>query len=466
MKRRNIKKCIFIMSIIVTVLVAGCGKKDAPANEESSAEDIAMDEADDSAEDVAEETSSDDSSTETDLTNVEGTQYIYYKDYMSGHMGIDLENGEPVSSEMGNTYDFNTDNLGYYTNGYVGFYFYQVQGDKIATDLFLYDYMVGSIFTVDVMDTNQFSFVYSSGTTDAYADADGVMATGDMTETSITIENDRFNIDSTVKVGDVFNSITQGNHIYLYNVEQGHTGEFSLYDFICLGTYVKQDMDFIESELKVTNWYDPLIGGEYNNCYYENNQPEGDRMSKEQSPKYVKYIPNNGYYVYTEDPDRDPGKDNDFILAEVVTNDQELNSMWSSISIKIRAYKWIDDIGMYAYASFTEGVDSGTLERGLFSNFNYELNEYELVGTVDGDGLITNEVNEDGSRPKARIRMTVNNDGTLTFSGEQDRVSMIWTNPDINTIDYSMGEEGKVFRPIEASVIDSLGLDNNTGYGL
>lgn len=446
--KRRIMSIILITMMVLSLTACGKSKEEKETSKEATEETVTEEETPESVEETTKE------------EQEEYKQPVTYKEYVMEAMNIDLDNIEPVS-ESGNTYDFNTELLGYYTNGYIGFNFYQVQGDKIATDLFIYDYYMGSVFTNDVMDTNKFSFVYSQGMTDAYADADGVIATDNNTETSITIENDSFLIDSTVKVKDLFNSITQGNHIYLYYLEESFQGEKTPYDILVLGKYEKQDSSYID-ELKCTNYYDPLIGGEYSGSYYENNQPEGDRMSKEQSPKYVKYIPNSGYYVHTKDPEKDPGKDNPFMVVKVSTNDQDLDWCWASIRLDIRAYAWSDELDRWCVEPFP----INNLHHCVFSNFNYEINEWEYIESVN---IISNEVNEDGTKDIVKMTMSVNEDGSINLvGGQKDWNLRHITGLESDTLTYEYEdiplsmEEPTEFRAIDASIIEGLSLPENS----
>ena len=247
MQKRNIIKSIFVMSLIVTILLAGCGKEETPAKENPSAEETTSDDASEIKEEEPE--------VETETTDENYRQPVTYKDYLTEWMAIDYDNIEPVS-DAGNTYDFNTDNLGYYTNGYIGFDFYQVQGDVIATNIFVLDYMMGTCY-VDVMSPDTISFVYSQGVTEAYTDADGIIATGDATQTTIDLSAEEFIIDSTAKIGNTFSmNLYPDAQNYFYLYEDGDS-DTSVFDIMSIGLYQKQSDDYIDT-LKCINSYNPV----------------------------------------------------------------------------------------------------------------------------------------------------------------------------------------------------------------
>lgn len=476
MKKRNIIKSLFILSLIVTILVAGCGKKDVPANESSSAKETPSDDASEIEEEEPDEASSK-AESETEPADENYRQPVTYKDYMTEWMSIDYDSIEPIS-EAGNTYDFNTDNLGYYTNGYIGFNFYQVQGDKIATDVFILDYFMGSCFNVDVIDPDTISFVYSTGTTDSQVDADGhLFTTGDdLTESTINLSDGQFIIDSTVKLQDTIpSSITQDNNIYFWGIAKNFSSIYdnqTIYDEMSLGLYEKKDSSYIDN-LYCCNSYNPLIGSEYSGSYYENNQPVKDRLSQEQYPKYVKYIPQQGYYYWTESGN-EPSSDNteNLILAKVVTTDAEYSDCWASITAEISAYTHndvnkedmiddpADDFVTYSKSSFTGGSANNDLnsEYGLFSNFNYELNRWEQVGSTGNGALLTDgKVDENGKPVDNKVSFEVNEDGSITvYTNVVAKVINMYG--DLSTTEISIPKDGVILKPIDASVVESIGI--------
>lgn len=480
MKKRNIIKSLFILSLIVTILVAGCGKKDVPANESSSAEETPSDDASEIEEEEPDEASSKVES-ETEPADENYRQPVTYKDYMTEWMSIDYDSIEPVS-EAGNTYDFNTDNLGYYTNGYIGFDFYQVQGDVIATNIFVLDYMMGTCY-VDVMSPDTISFVYSQGVTEAYTDADGFISTGDMTESTIDLSAEEFIIDSTAKIGNTFSmNLYPDAQNYFYLYEDGDP-DTSVFDTMSIGLYQKQSVDYIDT-LKCINSYNPVSSPDM--CYYENNQPLKDRLSMEQYPVYVKAVPEPGYYYWTENGEEPSTENGNFILAKVDTANPALSNNWSGIAVDLIQYDYYPDSvhewkyegdnvvqtknegiwGTGWYNDAVNGDGSATTPTGAYINFNYELPEYNLIGVVDGTQfLTTNHVKDDSSTYDNKVSMTVNNDGTLTFVTNKEVV--ISHNDDKNTPDvsddeliqtsYSIGKDN-IFKPIDASKIEALGL--------
>lgn len=442
MQKRNIIKSIFVMSLIVTILLAGCGKEETPAKENPSAEETTSDDASEIKEEEPE--------VETETTDENYRQPVTYKDYLTEWMAIDYDNIEPVS-DAGNTYDFNTDNLGYYTNGYIGFDFYQVQGDVIATNIFVLDYMMGTCY-VDVMSPDAISFVYSQGVTEAYTDADGIIATGDATQTTIDLSAEEFIIDSTAKIGNTFS--------------------MNLYPDA-------QNLD----TLKCINSYNPVSSPDM--CYYENNQPIKDRLSMEQYPVYVKAVPEPGYYYWTKNGEEPSPENGNFVLAKVDTVNPELANNWSGIAVDLIQYDYYPDSvhewkyegdnivqtknegiwGMDWYNSVVVDA-SATTSTGAYINFNYELPEYNLIGVVNGSQFLTNNnVKDDSSTYDNKVSMTVNDDGTLTFITNKEVV--ISHNDDKNTpeIDddkliqtsYSIDKDN-IFKPIDASRIEALGL--------
>ena len=473
MQKRNIIKSIFVMSLIVTILLAGCGKEETPAKENPSAEETTSDDASEIKEEEPE--------VETETTDENYGQPVTYKDYMTEWMSIDYDSIEPVS-EAGNTYDFNTDNLGYYTNGYIGFDFYQVQGDVIATNIFVLDYMMGTCY-VDVMSPDTISFVYSQGVTDAYTDADGVFATGDATQTTIDLSAEEFIIDSTAKIGNTFSmNLYPDAQNYFYLYEDGDP-DTSVFDTMSVGLYQKQSDDYIET-LKCINSYNPVSSPDM--CYYENNQPIKDRLSMEQYPVYVKAVPEPGYYYWTENGEEPSTENGNFILAKVDTANPALSNNWSGIAVDLIQYDYYPDSvhewkyegdnivqtkneGIWGMGWYNSAVVSDvgvTTPTGAYINFNYELPEYNLIGVIDGSQfLTTNNVKDDSSTYDNKVSMTVNDDGTLSFTTNKEVV--ISHNDDKNTPEfdddelvrtsYSIGKDN-IFKPIDASKIEALGL--------
>ena len=462
MQKRNIIKSI----------LAGCGKEETPAKENPSAEETTSDDASEIKEEEPE--------VETETTDENYRQPVTYKDYLTEWMAIDYDNIEPVS-DAGNTYDFNTDNLGYYTNGYIGFDFYQVQGDVIATNIFVLDYMMGTCY-VDVMSPDTISFVYSQGVTEAYTDADGIIATGDATQTTIDLSAEEFIIDSTAKIGNTFSmNLYPDAQNYFYLYEDGDS-DTSVFDIMSIGLYQKQSDDYIDT-LKCINSYNPVSSPDM--CYYENNQPIKDRLSMEQYPVYVKAVPEPGYYYWTKNGEEPSTENGNFVLAKVDTVNPELANNWSGIAVDLIQYDYYPDSvhewkyegdnivqtknegiwGMDWYNSVVVDA-SATTSTGAYINFNYELPEYNLIGVVNGSQFLTNNnVKDDSSTYDNKVSMTVNDDGTLTFITNKEVV--ISHNDDKNTpeIDddeliqtsYSIDKDN-IFKPIDASRIEALGL--------
>ena len=81
-----------------------------------------------------------------------------WEDYAEQDIYVDFPKVEAVT-ESGNTYEFNEEYLGYYTNNYYGIHLKQIDGGTLITDLYFYDYYLTSVYAA-VMDQNTFNFEY------------------------------------------------------------------------------------------------------------------------------------------------------------------------------------------------------------------------------------------------------------------------------------------------------------------
>ena len=415
MKKRNLKKFIFVMSLIVTILVAGCGKSEntKQAKEETKVEEETTE---GQTEESPTEEDSEGEDTNGDSSKKSAGQAISYIEYKDEYSEIPFDEMEDVS-ENGNPYDFDTSLLGYYTNGYIGFNFYQVDGDFIKTDFFAFDYYVGS-GTVDVMSPTTVSFVYTAENTYGSVDTDGVFATTDTADTNIDLSSGSFTLNTTNQLGQwINNTMLQDTMALFYPSYQPEEG-VSCYSY-SLGKYDKKDDSYIKDSLKTINSY--IAGTE--GCYYENNQPKKDRMSMEQYPIYAKNVPEEGYYLYSYDGKNPTRAGADFVLAKVETTNENLQGCTQAIAVTLNSYHWFDEIGdgSWSMINWTDNNNSSSFNNrvGHFVNFNYEIPEYVYIGEVGGE-LQDNEADEQGYLFDYKITMIVNDDGTLSFKSNRE----------------------------------------------
>lgn len=319
-------------------------------------------------------------------------QTVYYKDWSEEYRGTSFED-LPKVSENGNEYSFDEKYLGYYTNGYVGLYFNQIDGSRVLVDVFLYDYFIG-MTTAEVMDENIISFVYESGMTESDVYSSGAYKSElNHFETNTVFEEDKVTFNSTAQFGSNFiaSILGQGMAPYFSDLTLNGDNLYGEFESLELGIYDKKDISELD-ELKLTNSHNPMW--EYDEgCYYENNQPLTDRMSKENYPKYVKYIPSHKYYISGGNPQNKE----DFILLKVMVGEEAgFPEMWSRIQIQMGVYHYYDEkwyTNMSDIKIDSDKWDESTTVRAScsdldnpfnFNNFNYELPEY--ICTTIGEG--------------------------------------------------------------------------------
>lgn len=328
----------------------------------------------------------------------EAQQTVYYKDWSEEYRGTSFEE-IPKVSENGNEYSFDEKFLGYYTNGYVGLYFNQIDGSRVLVDVFLYDYFIG-MTTAEVMDKNTISFVYEPGMTESDIDTGVYKSELSHFETNTIFEDNKVTFNSTAQLGHNFiaSILGQGMAPYFLDMTLNNDGVYDEFERLELGIYDKKDISEL-NELKLTNSHNPMW--EYDEgCYYENNQPLTDRMSKENYPKYVKYIPSHKYYI----AGGNPKNNEDFMLLKVMTGEEAaFPEMWSRIKIKIGLYHYFDgkwytnvsdikvDSDKWAESTTVNASWLGGNASYNFNNFNYELPEY-ICTTINDDGYLLADI--------------------------------------------------------------------------
>lgn len=402
--------------LYLTVSITGCSNEKENTNENVQEKT------------TQEENEQEENVEETDnLIKIDTSQQeVYYKEWFEKWHETKIDE-VPKVGEMGNEYSFDENLLGYYTNGYVGMYIYQIYGSQVMIDNFLFDYYIGSS-SAEVMDVNAISFVYQDGMTqtDIYS-GDGIYKSElNHLETNTVFSENSFAIDSTAQLNDNYIPYLLGENMMPYFLDVGmdsNSNSYDKFDSIVLGVYDKKDINEVAGELKMMNAYDPLLyeltgtTNEFGSteCYYENNQPLTDRISKESYPKYVRYVPQYKYYISGGDPD----KKEDFLLVKIMTGeDSELDAdMWSSIKVKLGAFhfneedgKWYSNMGTIKHDA--DEYDASVIIKGIlkncgnsdcdeftFTNFNYEVPEYVCTTIEDTDGYVeAEEIVKEGMR--------------------------------------------------------------------
>lgn len=414
---------IIIVIAMIATLVTGCGGKEKEQKETPKEEvttEAVQEEDATSENNENDETSSEESKEEESSFSVvdQATTYLEYKE----EFGEDMLNVEPIG-ENGNTYDFNTDNLGYYTNGIVGFYFYQVNGEYLRCDIFFYDYYFGYYDAVDVIDADTITFVYDQIM--SQENSEQMMVNGFMTdalEGTITFNDGSFEITDTYCLRDVFGMcLLQDVWNYFNAVKLGPDDTIDReLTTLAFGKYTKQDEETIKN-LKMINQYQLYDNGSGEPMKYQNNQPVGDRLTKEKFPKYVSAIPENEWYIYGDPDNLESGEP--FVLVQVLTagNTDLTQSATTSIEVKIHT--------LVQNTQYSTSLDSdldywynSTNYDYVFTNFNYNIPEYEAV--VDREELDTIigsstelETEYDSTKNHLRLKLTCNEDGTITLTG-------------------------------------------------
>lgn len=388
MNLKNMKKIACLLLVTMLFSLAGCGNKE-------SAEEVKVAEQDDTENDDSEEMSEEETekADSDDMSNQEARQLIYFTDFFEEYYERKLDD-EPKVSEEGNTYEFDEKLLGYYTNDVVGLYLRQIQGDTIATDVFFYGYYMGW-FPCDVMSSNSICLSYTDGE--------------DNGEKEIVIENNSFEIKGTNQVGFFIDNACGMNYIpYLKNLAMNNNGfDQSFPTSMALTRYDRHD-DMIE-DLKVTNEYKPYMSTDENGnpmimdggAYYENNQPNKDRDSVQNYPKFIQYMPTHNWYILGN-----PSEKTKFMTAQCIFGEGSDAEMVTSILVKLTLWQWSEEgqiwvtnnygdiasdfpytIPPIANMTVLEGgelYEEDTISSIYFTSFNYEVNE--LIGTATGNG--------------------------------------------------------------------------------
>lgn len=241
-----------------------------------------------------------------------------YDEHESGQpIYYEKEEMKEIGSE-GNTYDFNEDYLGYYTNGYFALDLKQINGDVLIIDLFFYDYYFGTM-EASIMSADSFNFEYLYGNLQGSTVVrDGAYNSQYNTaDTNIVIKEDgSFSFDKSAQFENaLYGCLGEGIGLFADLDVITNAGEYynSIREF-AFGTYFKSEQKYAYC----LNAYNPALsdaGFEWaEECYYENTQPLKDRIAQEQFPKYIKYMPTSKFYI-----NGNPELKEDFILAQVFT---------------------------------------------------------------------------------------------------------------------------------------------------
>lgn len=215
----------------------------------------------------------------------------------------------PQISENGNPYNFPVEKLGYYTNGYWGFDFKQINGDVLVCDKYEYGYLVSENDTFNIMDNNTFNI-------SQVEDINGDVEFAD----DGTFQLSRYQADFVERTQYLYapdaykNDPVYGDICILDKYgsigvfQKAKLGEFKLTDDVM---WIRMHWNFD------AQFYD--YGMEYyNKNSITNSQPVANRRDHDKYPKYIKNIPTDKFYIYGN-----PNTDSSFWILKVRTVPQE-----------------------------------------------------------------------------------------------------------------------------------------------
>lgn len=321
----------------------------------------------------------------------EDKEVTTWEDEAEQSIYVDLEK-VPNVSENGNRYGFDENYLGYYTNGYFGMHLKQIDGESLKIDIYFCDYYWTDMCAA-IMDEKTFNYMYFyEGGMDSTVLQNGIYnSQSNKFDTNIEMKEDgSFCLDNTAQ----FTNVCQQNWgelmMELYDLQK--TGIFE-YAF---GTYVKQELP----KGKMLNSWNLHYSDVYNSgCYYQNTQPLKNRISVDNYPKYIKYIPTEEYYIWGGDP----LKKENFIIMQVFTGegsgDSNGRNVFNKVVAKFNAFYYEEARNSWyngVYGQTMESVDSDVnkivYQDGTYAdwdtytfgfyNLNYEIPE--LLGLSDG----------------------------------------------------------------------------------
>ena len=302
-----------------------------------------------------------------------------WEDYAEQDIYVDFPKVEAVT-ESGNTYEFNEEYLGYYTNNYYGIHLKQIDGGTLITDLYFYDYYLTSVYAA-VMDQNTFNFeyFYNDGMEDTVVQSGAYNSQYSRFDTNIQMQEDgSFSLDNTAQFQTAWEGCLGQTMGLFYAVDIRFQDVPVIFDY-AYGRYERAELP----KGKALNSYDPsVIGmeeeyGEYaEGCYYKNTQPLKDRISVESYPKYIKYIPTEKYYIHGGDA----RKNETFFLMKVMTGaDSGEYNMYNKVKAELIGFAYDSDNNQWVNRGYEFG----------FYNLNYEIPELlGLSGYTEGNKSI------------------------------------------------------------------------------
>lgn len=308
---------------------------------------------------------------------------------------VDLEE-VPNVSENGNRYGFEEKYLGYYTNGYFGMHLKQIDGESLKIDIYFCDYYWTDMCAA-IMDEKTFNYMYFyEGGMESTVIQNGIYnSQANKFDTNIVMkENGSFSLDNTAQFTHVCQQYWGELLAELYDLNSQREGVSGLFEY-AVGTYVKKELP----KGKMLNSWNPLYEDMNNaDCYYKNTQPLKNRISVDNYPKYIKYIPTEQYYIWGGDP----LKKESFIIMQVFTGegsgDSEGRNVYNKVVAKFNAFYYEE--ARNSWYNGVYGKEVANVERDVnikyqdgtysdwdtytfgFYNLNYEIPE--LLGLCNG----------------------------------------------------------------------------------
>lgn len=327
--------------------------------------------------------------------NKEQKETTTWEDEAEQTIYVDLEE-VPNVSENGNRYGFEEKYLGYYTNGYFGMHLKQIDGESLKIDIYFCDYYWTDMCAA-IMDEKTFNYMYFyEGGMESTVLQNGIYnSQSNKFDTNIVMKEDgSFSLDNTAQFTNVCQQYWGEMLMELHDLESQREGVLGIFEY-AFGTYVKQELP---KGKMLNSWNLHYENMNNTDCYYKNTQPLKNRISVDNYPKYIKYIPTEQYYIWGGDP----LKKESFIIMQVFTGegsgDSDGHNVLNKVVAKFNAFyyeearnSWYN--GIYGanqvkeekaeYIVYQDGTyaDWDTYTYGFY-NLNYEIPE--LLGLCDG----------------------------------------------------------------------------------
>lgn len=370
MKRKEKQLMFLVCMFFLGFILSGCGKKDNTEDVKKKQEESEI-----------QETSKDDLK----------TKEVEEEKEEKGAEPEEKKKIEGPISENGNPYDFPVEKLGYYTNTYWGYDLKQIDGEYIVYDKYEFGYLVLENANLIIMDDNTFNM-------NRIDDADADVS---------FLDDGSFVLD---KYQATSNDILANSYV-LDALETNSASDDGYIDCLCeygiQGAYVKSEMP---TEQKITEQVKLNRSNVIETPQYENTQPIKNRREKEGYPKYLKYIPQEEYYICG-----DPGGNLYFWFMKAQTTPEDTSEeldfrnpyMYKMTLAKCdwmeteNRWEIIDEHTFSVYGLDYEGMEHiGLFINGrmpLFKEYGYLAEADPLYFTLDNskveEGIITVHTN-------------------------------------------------------------------------